>query len=84
MEEIPLNWLKDMVRSDANDKVSGKKIVFLLTWVVASSVVISMAVKGSLGFEIFTAYLLFGLGADAFSKYIALRSGNSSGNNTGS
>lgn len=73
-----MQWLKDMVQSDANNKVSGKKVVFLSTWLVASSVVISMAVQGTLGFEVFSAYLLFGLGADAFSKYIALRSGSAS------
>lgn len=77
-----MKWIEDMVQSDGNGKVSGKKIVFLLTWIVASSVVISMAVKGTLGFDVFSSYLAFGVGADALSKYFALRSGG--GNNTSS
>lgn len=68
-----MKWLNDMVVSDANGKVSGKKLTFLLTWLVASSIVIGMALNGSLGFEVFSAYLLYGVGADAFSKYMASR-----------
>lgn len=74
------SWLKDMFTSDANGKVSGKKTTFILTWAVASGVVISGAINGTLGFEVFSAYLLFGAGSDAFSKYMAVKN---SGNNVG-
>lgn len=73
---MSLSKLGSMFVSDANGKVSGKKTTFILTWVVASGVVISGAIQGTLGFEVFSAYLLFGAGSDAFSKYMAVRSGS--------
>jgi len=73
-----MKWLSDMVKSDGNGKVSGKKTTFLLTWLVASGIVIGMAVNNTLGFEVFTAYLVYGVGADAFGKYMAARTGSGS------
>ena len=67
-----MKWLSDMVKSDGNGKVSGKKTTFLLTWLVASGIVIGMAVNNTLGFEVFTAYLVYGVGADAFGKCIGV------------
>ena len=67
--------IRDMITSDGNGKIISKKVIFLLTWLVASGVVVNMARSGSLSFEIFTAYLLFGMGSDVFAKLIALRFG---------
>lgn len=67
--------IKDMITSDGNGKTSSKKVIFLLTWLVSSGVIVNMARSGSLSFEIFTAYLLFGMGSDVFAKLIALRFG---------
>lgn len=67
--------IKDMIASDGNGKTSSKKVIFLLTWLVASGVIVNMACSSSLSFEIFTAYLLFGMGSDVFAKLIALRFG---------
>lgn len=67
--------LRDMITSDANGKVSSKKVVFLMTWLVGSIVVGQMAWKGSLNWDIFSAYLLFGMGSDTASKLIAMRYG---------
>lgn len=67
--------VKDMLISDGNGRTSGKKVVFLLTWVVGSIIVGQMAYKGTLNWDIFTAYLVFGMGSDTFAKLIALRYG---------
>jgi hypothetical protein len=62
-----------MVTSDGNGKVSSKKVVFLATWGVSSVVVGEMAWNGSLNWDVFSAYLLFGMGSDTASKLIAMR-----------
>lgn len=67
--------LRDVITSDGNGKVSGKKLVFLMTWGVASVIVGEMAWQGTLNWDVFTAYLVFGMGSDTFSKLIALRYG---------
>lgn len=66
---------RDLITSDGNGKLSSKKVVFLMTWAVGSVVVGEMAWKGTLNWDVFTAYLLFGMGSDTASKLIAMRYG---------
>lgn len=66
---------RDILTSDGNGKISSKKMVFLMTWVVASVIVGEMAWRGTLNWDVFTAYLVFGMGSDTFAKMLALRYG---------
>lgn len=66
---------RDILTSDGNGKISSKKLVFLMTWIVASAIVGEMAWRNTLNWDVFTAYLVFGMGSDTFAKMLALRYG---------
>jgi len=60
----------DLITAPDTGRLSSAKIGQLIGLIVSTWVVITLASKGSLGVDIFLAYLAFTGGVDMFGKYL--------------
>lgn len=73
----------DLITYPGNNKVSLTKFIQLVGGMVASWVVIKLAIQGTMTWDIFTAYLMYVGGVESYSKYLRSKYGPADKANNG-